>query len=147
MTGEDGAVQYGFNYRLTFQGYKNPPSRYREIGDRLKDWFKSNAINWGMGSLGGSRVVYGDIQGPSESYLTSVREELTKWLSTLPMCCSVELGVTKSLDALDLLNKDCECHFEVDNLTEGDRREAQEYETGLARWANTLERRAGGGSA
>jgi hypothetical protein len=124
-------MEFGFIYRLTFPYYTNPRGRYEEISDRVKEWFTSNAINWGMGALGGSRVIYGDVQGPSGTFLQCVREQFAEWLSGLPMCCSVALGPMKPTDALDIMDTSCELAFVVDNLTEEDRRAALAYHAAI----------------
>jgi hypothetical protein len=128
-------LEFAFLYRLTFVDRKNPPKRYQEISDSVREWFKSHGVRYGMGSLGGSRNIYGTVDGSSEQELAQIREQFAEWLSQLPVCASMRLGPTKRIEIVNLMDDDWERTFDINNLTEQDRREAHTYYTELSQWA------------
>jgi hypothetical protein len=139
-------VEFGFVYRLTLRERANPPGRHRDLSDTIRNWFKSNGVRYGMGSLGGSRVIYGTVDGCSEQELHQHRVGFIARLSRLPVCADVNLGRTKPAGSVNLMESDWERTFEIDNLTEADRAAALTYHTELAEWAEAHAKTSAEGS-
>jgi hypothetical protein len=130
-----GFMEFGFVYRVTLRDRTNPPNRHQECSDLIRHWFKSNGIHYGMGALGGMRVIYGTIDGRSQQELAQLRAQFAEWLARLQVCATVCLGRTKSTESVNLMEDDWELTFDVDNLTEQDRYAAHAYYAELAQWA------------
>lgn len=137
------ALEFCFIYRVRLQERVNPPGRYDALSDLIREWIKSNGLRYGMGALGGSRTIYGTVDGASEAFLKPVREQFREWLSQLPMCASVQLGRRTRLEAANLMEDDWEVSFDVDNLTEADRAAAATYHAELSRQVEALARKQG----
>lgn len=137
-------MRYGFVYKITLTDRANPPGRADEIREAVREWFRANGIDYGMGSLGGMKNVYGDVAATSREEIERVRERFTVFCSTIRVCALVRLGLTRSGE-WSIMEEGWEREFEVDNLTDQDRDAAREWHAvGLSRLAQQVQKPANG---
>ncbi|MFO0821870.1 MAG: hypothetical protein U0792_01930 [Gemmataceae bacterium] len=134
------AMELCFIYRVRLEERVHPLGRYDALSDLFREWFKSNGLRYGLGALGGSRTIYGTVDGASEAILGTIRERFREWLSQLPMSALVQLGRLTRIEVANLMADDWEVSFDVDNLTEADRASASTYHTERLRQVELLGR-------
>lgn len=137
-----------FLYDVEFPRYQNPPGTKGRFDRDLGAYFVSRGLDYGMSSLGGDVRTRGDVRRKRRPVTDTDRRELADWIRTRRVRCVARLGaVERMTDSTEFFRDITEWVFEVDNLTDEDRRRAAEYEVELKEWARAhakRERPAGG---
>lgn len=119
-----------FLYDVEFVPFKNPPGTKERFEENLKEQaFRANGLDFLMSGLGGMVHTRGIVFRRTEALTMQDRQKVEDWLRTRPMRCTVRLSdLEQESDSTDYFRAITERVFEVDNLTEEDRRQAAAYE-------------------
>lgn len=113
-----------FLYRIVIEPAANPQGTCDWVREELRSWISERGLGYGMGALGGSRVLYGDI-GFRPPATETDRQALAAWLLERHMSATVQLGPLQE-GKVSLLDPITVIVFDVDTLTEAERAEAAE---------------------
>ncbi|WP_020470398.1 hypothetical protein [Zavarzinella formosa] len=112
-----------FLYDFEIPASLNPAGTLDRIREDLRAYFESRGWdNYGMGALGGSLHLYGDVSRKNRPVTEQDRLALGEWARNQRFRGTVRLGAVESGDSH--LRKITEWVFEVDNLSEAERAEA-----------------------
>ena len=133
-----------FLYDVEFPPYQNPPGTKDRCDTDLGAYFVSRGLDYGMSALGGNVRTRGDVRRRRRPVKDADRHALGAWIQTRPVRCIARLGAVERLTGSTEFFRDItEWVFEVDNLTDDDRRRAAEYEHERKAWALAHAKRAG----
>ena len=136
-----------FRFDIEFTPEQNPPGLCDRLREDLRAWIVGCGLDYGMGALGGSRHLYGEI-GPNPPATESDRAAMAEWLRGQRMHVTVRLeAVVPFSEAADMLAPITDWVFTVDTLTDADRAEATAYHAEMRRCVEALRRNPEPGAA
>ena len=122
-------TQLGFLYCVRFKQFANPPNTKMRFEETLRtDAIIANGMKCLVGSQGGMKHSYGLVFRESGQVTMQDRDLIQQWIKKQRICCHVTLGEIEPIESCDPKRELTECVFDVDNLTDADRREAREYQ-------------------
>jgi hypothetical protein len=135
----EGQPYFRFDIELTPE--RNPPGLCDWLRDELRAWIVARGLYYGMGALGGSRRLYGQI-GPNKPATEEDRAAMAEWLRGRRMHATVRFGaVVPFSETADVLAPVTDWVFGLDSLAEAERAEAAAFHTELRRRVESLRRK------
>jgi hypothetical protein len=132
----EGQPYFRFDIELTPE--RNPPGLCDRLREDLRAWIVGRGLGYGMGALGGSRDLYGQI-GPNPPATEGDRAAMAEWLRGQRMHATVRLeAVVPFSEAADMLAPITDWVFAVDTLTEAERADAAAYHAEMRRRVEAL---------
>lgn len=126
-----------FRFAIELTPERNPPGLCDRLREDLRAWIVGRGLGYGMGALGGSRHLYGEI-GPMPPATGGDRAAMAEWLRSQRMHATVRLeAVVPFSEAADMVAPITDWVFEMDTLTEAQRAEAAAYHSELRRWVES----------
>jgi hypothetical protein len=135
----EGQPYFRFDVELTPE--RNPPGLCDRLREDLRAWIIGRGLDYGMGALGGSRRLYGEI-GPNPPATEGDRAAMADWLRGQRMHATVRLeAVVPFSEAADMRAPVTDWVFTVNTLTEAEQAEAAAYHTHMRRRVEALQRK------
>ena len=126
--------QLAIQFLIRYAKNVNPPNRMRDLSDGLRRYITDEAkLECLWGGQGGMATVYGVIYRKDEAANITVadRETIANWIRKQQIDCTATFGDPDPMDAYDMMRDFSELVFEVQNLTDEDRRQGREYRQSL----------------
>lgn len=123
-----------FLYHFELDPRRNPPHTIERFSEALRAYFEARGLEYGMSGLGGAVHCRGCVFGTGRELTEDDRRALGDWARGQRVRCTARLGaLEEDHDDLPLFREVTEWVFEIDNLLDEDRAEAEAWQEEIRR--------------